>query len=118
MVLPRSALGPEADGLRQSRFSGFRDNAAEAETTLDPEDDGEALREAGRRLGYNLSYAPPDSVREGVLEVGTSVELFASELEASRYLHGQADDYEYLRGTRIRPGVRLAASERVRKTGL
>ncbi len=113
MVLPRDALGPEADGLRQSRFSGPTDNAAEAETTLDPEDDGQALREAGRRFGYDLSYAPPDAVREGVLEVGTSVELFETELEASRYLHDQADDYEYLRGQKVGPGVKLVASERL-----
>jgi hypothetical protein len=112
MVLPRKELGRDADGLRLSPLAGHRANAAEAETTIDPDDDGAALRDAGRVGGYHLDYSAPDGVRKGVLEVGTSVELFASDLEASRYLHDQADDFEFLRGKPIAPRVRLAASER------
>ena len=113
MVLPRDELGPEADGLRQSRLAGPRDNAAEAEGTLDPDDDGETLRESGRRFGYHLTYTARDGADEGVLEIGTSVELFETELAASHYLHDQADDYEFLRGQKVAPGVKLVASERL-----
>ena len=113
MVLPRDELGTEADGLRQSRQAGPRDNAAEAEGTIDPDDDAEELRLAGRQHGYRLAYTAPDGARKGVLEVGTSVEVFETELAASRYLHDQADDHELLRGKRVAPGVRLVASERL-----
>ena len=87
MVLQRRRYGIEADGLRlDERASGVVDNGARAAATLDPTDTAETLAAAGRRTGYDLSFLDTDLssvVDGGVLEAGSSVDLFASGPSAS-----------------------------------
>ena len=47
MVLPQEAFGDASDGLEVASYSGVNDSDEVADDTLDPEDTGDDLEEAG-----------------------------------------------------------------------
>jgi hypothetical protein len=118
MVLPRADLGPLAENLAVDDDSGPRANKKAAADTLDPRDTAETLKRAGRLWGYDLSYTDPNgarsaiSTREGVIAVGTGVELFRDALAAAAHLAKQVDDFERFRGKTVEgTKTKLAAVE-------
>jgi hypothetical protein len=107
MVLPKSALGKEFAALEIAPYShplGYSSNVQEAPSdTIDPKDTGATLRDAGRVIGYDLTYGRSDlsaalkSGRGGVF-VKTSVDLFTDDGSARRYVEKVGRDYQRLAG--------------------
>jgi hypothetical protein len=107
MVLPKSALGKEFSALEVAAYShplGYSSNAQEAPSdTIDPKATGSTLRDAGRVIGYDLTYGHPDlsaalKSGRGVVFVKTSVDLFTDEGSAGRYVEKIGRDYQRLAG--------------------
>jgi hypothetical protein len=98
MVLPKTAFAEEYADLEVDSDSGPADNAAEAENTIDPEDDEADLERAGRLRGYELAYSSRGltalETGEGAVELATSVELFEDDEAASVYIEDRLADYE------------------------
>ena len=90
MVVPKSQLGALGSGLEVALGSGVVDNAAAADNSLDPEDTGPQLAQAGRLTGYALTYSDLalNSIarRSGLVSVDTSVSTFTSSSAADAYL--------------------------------
>lgn len=107
MVLPKSALGKEFATLEVAPYShplGYSSNAQEAPSdTIDPKETGATLRDAGRVIGYDLTYGHPDLTAalksgRGVVFVKTSVDLFTDDSSAGRYVEKMGRDYQRLAG--------------------
>jgi hypothetical protein len=99
MVLPQEDLGEEFADLQIDDESGFVDNEEAADDTVDPDDTADDLERAGRINGYQLNFSIGEAevVRvlqagEGVILVGTEVELFDDADSASDYLAKQVED--------------------------
>lgn len=102
-VLPASELEGLADGLELAEDSGERDNTAAAEDSIDPEDTGESLTEAGRIAGYSLSFDHPNLFEalqrgEGLLSVGTSAELWTDADAARKSIEKRLRDFIRFKG--------------------
>ncbi|HXV34021.1 MAG TPA: hypothetical protein VD769_08435, partial [Gaiellaceae bacterium] len=95
MVVPQEDIGGLPRGLRVSPESGWKDNQAEAKSSLDPDDSAASLRTAGRVTGYELAYYDPTQAAirsgSGVTNVMTWVDLFTSGDAASAYLRAHVD---------------------------
>jgi hypothetical protein len=115
MVVPQEEIGGLPLGLRVSSESGWRDNAAEAADSLDPDDSEASIREAGRLTGYQLTYADPTQAAlrsgSGIDTVTTWVDLFSSEEAASAYLSHRIDQARSLAGTSPREGITVEEVE-------
>jgi hypothetical protein len=107
MVLPKSALGKEFAALEVAAYShpiGYSSNAQEAPSdTIDPKDTGATLRDAGRVIGYDLTYGQRNlsavlKSGRGVVFVKTSVDLFTDDASAGRYMEKSGRDYQRLAG--------------------
>ena len=113
MVVPQEDIGGLPPGLRVSPDSGWKDNRAEAESSIDPGDSAASLGEAGRITGYELAYYDPTRAAlrsgRGVDTVVTWVELFSSDSGASAYLRSRIDYARGLAGTSPQRGVRFGA---------
>src|SRR5262245_7295278 len=111
MVLPKSQLGPTGRGLEVKIGSGAQTNAAAAEDTLDPKDTAKQIAGVGRISGYSLQYDELAFKRlqrgRGVLEVGSSVDLFTSAAAAGRYMAKQLADGRKFDGKYVEAGFRL-----------
>lgn len=115
MPLPRKALGRTATGLRlDGPDSGYADNARTAEATLDPDDTPGDLAAAGHVRGYRVRYLQPALASlvsgHGVIEADTSVELFGTQEQATRFLDRQASDYGRLAGREVAAATTLVRS--------
>lgn len=114
MVLPKSALGSEANGLDVDPGSGFTDNAAAADTTLDPNDSGRQVVRSGRIAGCELTYtdlsSAPFARGSGLLSLASSVDLFKSARSADAFITKQLRDARRFRGKRVDFGMSLLAS--------
>jgi hypothetical protein len=111
MVLPQEDVGEEFADLQIDDESGFVDNEEAADDTVDPEDTADALEQAGRIIGYDLGYSD-DSLSalqagEGVISVGTDVDLFRDAETASAFVLKQVNDYLRLEGQEIEAGITL-----------
>jgi hypothetical protein len=112
MVLPKSALGKEFATLEIAPYShplGYSSNAQEAPSdTIDPKDTGATLGDAGRVIGYDLTYGDPDlsalKSGRGVLFVKTSVDLFTDDGSARSYVEKIGRDYQRLAGRNLGGG--------------
>jgi hypothetical protein len=113
MVVPQEDVGGLPLGLRVSPESGWKDNRAEAESSLDPDDSAVSLRQAGRVTGYELAYYDPtqQAIRagSGIATVMTWVDLFTSGDAASASLRGHVDYALARAGTSPREGVSFGA---------
>ena len=123
MVLPQEVLGEEFAGLEIDDDSGFVDNEEAADDTIDPEDTAENLERAGRVNGYELGYEAADwfsllEAGEGVLSVGTDVDLFRDGGVASDFVAKQLGDYLRLKGEEIEAGITLEEVETFQVPGL
>jgi hypothetical protein len=122
MVLPRSQLGPAARGLAVKIGSGPQTNAAAAEDTLDPKDTAKQIARGGRLSGYLLQYDELGFTRlqrgRGVLEISSSVDLFASAGAAGRYIAKQLADGRRFNGKYVDAGFRLSGWRTSPATGL
>ena len=111
MVLPQEELGEESAGLVMDEDSGFADNEDAAAHTIDSEDSGEDLGQAGRTTGYRLTFIDPDlaalETGQGVISLGTDVALFSDSAAASDFLAKQADDYRQLEGEEVGEGYAI-----------
>jgi hypothetical protein len=116
MVVPNGGLTRFADGLNVDDSSGPTSNKKAAEDTLDPRDTARTLTRAGRLEGYELTFSNSTGAAhalatdEGVIAVGTGVELFRDAAAAAAYLEKQADDFERFQGRKVGGGT-LAAVE-------
>jgi hypothetical protein len=115
MVVPQEAIGGLPLGLRVSPESGWTDNRAEAESSLDPDDSAASFREAGRITGYELTYYDPTqkAIRSGsgLVNVMTWVDLYTSGEAASASLREHVDRSLSRAGSSPREGVTFGAVE-------
>lgn len=115
MVVPQEDIGGLPLGLRVSPESGWKDNRAEARSSLDPDDTAASLRKAGRVTGYELVYYEPTQAAirsgSGVTDVMTWVDLFTSGDAASAYLRGHVDYALRRAGSSPREGVTFGEVE-------
>src|SRR3989337_1478337 len=115
MVLPPEAFGDASDGLEVAPYSGFEDSDEVADDTLDPEDTGDDLEEAGFVTGYSLDFEDPSfsALEEGagILNVSSTVELFEDEQAASSYLAKLLEDNRRFEGEEVEPGTTLEEVE-------
>jgi hypothetical protein len=123
MVLPKSALGKEFAALEVAAYSdplGYSSNAQEAPSdTIDPKQTGATLSDAGRVIGYDLTYGHPDLAaalkrRRGVVFVKTSVDLFTDDGSAGRYVEKTGRDYQVLAGRNLGGGSKIDQVESFR----
>ncbi|GAB4329280.1 MAG: hypothetical protein Kow0010_13530 [Dehalococcoidia bacterium] len=103
LVLPAAELEGLAEGLELAEDSGERDNGAAAHDSLDPEDTGESLADAGRIAGYSLTYDNPNFFEalqrgEGLLSVGTSAELWTDDEAARKSIDKRLRDFTRFKG--------------------
>ena len=122
MVLPQEELPDEFADLPVDKDSGFVDNEKTADDTVDPDDTAADLERAGRIIGYDLDYSDPTfsafEAGEGVILVGTGVQLFDDGDAASDFISKQVEDFERFEGKEIEVGAVLEDVERVAVDGL
>jgi len=123
MGLPQDKLGDEFADL-EVEASGFQDNRARADYTIDPEDTADDLEEAGRINGFVLAYADPalsaldaQDAGEGLAGVSTEIDLFKDGDRASDFLAKQIDDFQRLEGEEV-DGIVLEEVETFAVDGL
>jgi hypothetical protein len=116
MVLPREGFGTALAALEVDAQDSGRVSAKEAaESTTDPDDTAADLRQAGWVGGYELNYSDPNRSAsfergEGLIVVGSTIDLFDTETSARSYLLQEIRDFEQFRGKDVQ-GVRLAKFE-------
>jgi hypothetical protein len=109
MVVPQEHIGGLPRGLRITPDSGWQDNAAEAASSINPDDSAASLDRAGRVTGYDLSYYDPTRTAldtgSGMSSLATAVELFRSGAEAKSFLDDRVAYKRELDGTSPSEGV-------------
>lgn len=102
MVLPLDELGTIAEGMERTDTAGPVGNEEAADGTIDPGDTGKSLRSAGRLGGHKAYFADPSMAastgKQGVISVGTEIELMEDPVYAAQYLHKQLGDFERFQG--------------------
>ena len=111
MVLLQAELGEIAEGMKRHDDSGAVGNEEAAHDTLDPDDTARSLRIAGRLGGFKTYYGNGGLValkrKQGVISVGTEVELLEDTVYAAQYLHKQLGDFQRFEGKQ-RDGSKLS----------
>jgi hypothetical protein len=89
LVVPRAQLGAIAQGLEVELTSGTTTNARAADDSFDPADTAATVTKAGRVAGYTLFYGDLgfSALRKGrgLIDVGTSLDLFRNAAKAQAY---------------------------------
>jgi hypothetical protein len=102
MVLPLDELGTIAEGMELNGTAGPVGNEEAADGTVDPGDTGKSLRSAGRLGGHKAYFTDPSVAasarKQGVISVGTEIELMEDPVYAAQYLHKQLGDFERFQG--------------------
>ena len=110
MVLGQSDVETFFPSLKfDARGSGYVDNEASADDTIDPSDTTADIEAQGRLDGYEVSFSEPVVTFGFVLSSG--VDLFDSPESAQAFLQRQISDFRRLAGTEIEQGVTLTAFE-------
>jgi hypothetical protein len=121
LAVPRGELGQVAQGLQIELLSGTTTNARAADDSFDPNDTGATLTRAGRISGYALMYGDVGwtALRQGhgLLDMGTSLEIFRSIQQATLYELKTLQDLARVRGKNLQ-GVVVERSSAFRVTGL
>jgi hypothetical protein len=112
MVLPRDELGSAYATFEVDEDSGRGSARRLAKSTVDPDDNARSVRQGGWSAGYDLGYSDnaqrrlAAKRRRGVLSVGTSVDLFATETDARYFILDEIGEFERFEGKRVQ-GVKL-----------
>ena len=105
LVVPRSGLGDAARGLSVELGSGVTSNARAAADSYDPTDTPASVGAAGRIVGYLLFYGDPglEALRRGngLLELGTSLDLFKTAAKAQAFEDKSLRDVLRARGVDV-----------------
>jgi len=124
IVLPKSALGPDAAALGKSPPSGTVSNARRAATDLDPLVTAKSLARSGRLTGYALQFGLTDpqtskALRRGagLLQVGTIVDSFRSRAAAGAAMTKTIADLRRLEGQPLNLGGKLERVRLIRMRG-
>jgi hypothetical protein len=121
LAVPRAQLGPVAKGLEVELLSGPTNNARAADDSFDPNDSAATVTREGRVTGYTLVYGDVGwtALRKGhgLLDVGTSVDLFRTARQAALYEIKSLHDLARVRGKNLQ-GVVVEKSSAFRVSGL
>jgi hypothetical protein len=113
MCVPSDQLGHDAQGLLIELPSGPTDNARAADDSFDPADNEATVKKAGRLFGFTLLYDDPSlkqlETHKGLVDIGSSVDVFRSATQAAAYSQKAVSDLTRLRGRNL-AGVTIAAS--------
>lgn len=105
LVVPRSALGRVAAGLQVSLISGEVSNARAARDSYDLAETPASVAKAGRISGYRLVYGDPgyEALRRGtgLVDLGTSLDYFATAKQAQAYETKWLGDLRRVRGKNL-----------------
>ena len=110
LILPLSDVQEAFPGFQVDiNSSGYEDNAAAAEGSIDPQDTGADLAARGRIVGYNVDFTDPnDAIGVGV---SSSVDLFRSPEATRASIQRQIKDFKQFEGTEISEGVLFKSFE-------
>jgi hypothetical protein len=105
LAVPKSELGRSAAGLQVELLSGETSNARAADDSFDPNDTGATVSAAGRISGYTLIYGdvglPALRRGKGLIDLGTSIDLFKTERHAAAYERKSLLDLRRVRGRNV-----------------
>lgn len=116
VVLPLDDLGKEYAGFEVDDDSGATTARDVAESTADTKDSAASIKRAGWTAGYDLMYTDPVQARlaadkrDGLLSLGTSADLFATETDARAFIVDFMGDYRRAEGKTV-DGVKLVSAE-------
>ena len=112
IVLTPAQVQAEFPGLPlDSEDTGYQDNEAAAEASLDPDDTGLDLAARGRLDGYQGSFFDyaglfeGSSSRDQPVAADFSVELFSSSGAAQAFIRRTVQDYRRMQGQEVEEGV-------------
>ena len=112
MVVPQEQLGDDFEDLEIDEASGAFDNEHFSYGTVDPDDTGADVEEAGRISGYRLGYSRSNieavwQEGEGLYSGGTEVNLFKDAESASVSLQQQIEGFQRFEGKQYAAGFTL-----------
>jgi hypothetical protein len=114
LVVPRAQLGKAAQNLQVELLSGTTTNARAADDSFDPTDTEATVTKAGRLSGYTLVYGDVGftALRKGsgLLDVGTSLDIFKSRAKAQAYEVKALRDLRRVQGMNLQGVVVESAS--------
>jgi hypothetical protein len=114
LVVPRAQLGKAAQNLQVELLSGTTTNARAADDSFDPTDTEATVTKAGRLSGYTLVYGDVGftALRKGngLLDVGTSLDIFKSLAKAQAYEVKALRDLRRVQGMNLQGVVVESAS--------
>ena len=109
LVLPKGQLGKLAQRLQVELKSGTTSNARAADDSFDPNDSEASVKKAGRGYGYTLLYGDVGwtglRTGHGLLDVGSSLDLFKSEQHATQYALKSLRDAQAAQGKNLQGTV-------------
>jgi hypothetical protein len=112
--VPRAQLGKAAQNLQVELLSGTTTNARAADDSFDPTDTEATVSKAGRLSGYTLVYGDVGftALRKGngLLDVGTSLDIFKSLAKAQAYEVKALRDLRRVQGMNLQGVVVESAS--------
>jgi hypothetical protein len=105
LVVPRAQLGKAAQDFQVELLSGTTTNARAADDSFDPADTQATVTKAGRVSGYTLVYGDVGfaALRKGsgLIDVGTSLDIFKSPAKAQAYEVKSLRDLSRIRGMNL-----------------
>jgi len=116
MVVPGEEIGPAVDPLEvDPEDSGPETAAKVAKNTIDPKDKGKTIVRGGWLAGYELNYSDPKRAaafrsQEGLVAVGSSVDVFETDSAARELLVKEIRDYQRFNGKTV-DGAKLERFE-------
>ena len=114
LVVPRAQLGKAAQNLQVELLSGTTTNARAADDSFDPTDTEATVTKAGRLAGYTLVYGDVGftALRKGggLIDVGTSLDIFKSLAKAQAYEVKSLRDLRRVQGMNLQGVVVESAS--------
>jgi hypothetical protein len=114
LVVPRAQLGKAAQNLQVELLSGTTTNARAADDSFDPTDTEATVTKAGRLSGYTLIYGDVGftALRKGsgLIDVGTSLDIFKSLAKAQAYEVKSLRDLRRVQGMNLQGVVVESAS--------
>ena len=112
--MPRAQLGQAAQDLQVELLSGTTTNARAADDSFDPADTEATVTKAGRLSGYTLVYGDVGftALRKGsgLIDVGTSLDIFKSLAKAQAYEVKSLRDLRRVQGMNLQGVVVESAS--------
>jgi hypothetical protein len=114
LVVPRAQLGKAAQDLQVELLSGTTTNARAADDSFDPTDTEATVTRAGRVSGYTLIYGDVGftALRKGngLIDVGTSLDIFKSPAKAQAYEIKSLRDLRRVQGKNLQGVIVESAS--------